>query len=336
MARVRSATVQDLLRLDAMGRHLGVGARHPDPFFARDVIAASVGRVAPLLNEMLPCTGEEMAEALGRHLCVTFEEVRGPGDIDALEDRYLRGKREIGFGQLRRELAAPNVDALLFQRLRAEEHDPDRWVAVLNLQRTESRGYWNRFHELAHRIAEPPQGVLPFARHGFDASNPLESLIDLVAAELAFYPPAVRPKIAMLWRHRRLDFGVVDAFHAAYAPSASLLATAKAAVRFWPRPAVLLTAEVRGRKRDPSADRALRITVTARNDAARAAGLTFIPNMRVPAGSPIAEAFGSGEVVDAEEVLDRWTTSGGTRLSPIGVHTAARPMGPVVYATVTI
>ena len=88
--------------------------------------------------------------------------------------------------------------------MHAEELAPDRWVAVLNLQDTAAKAYWNRFHELAHRIAEPPQGILPFRRHQFEASNPVEALIDSVAAEFAFYGPAFRPIVQRLAKRNKL------------------------------------------------------------------------------------------------------------------------------------
>ena len=249
MARQRKATTHELLRLDAIAKHLGVKSRYSQPTFGSDVAAACLSRIKPVIQKLLPCTGEEIALGLADHLCVAFEEVHGPSDVDELEDRYLKGKKEIGFAQLRNELDQPGVDALLFQRMHASDLDRDHWVAVLNLQNTSSKAYWNRFHELAHRIAEPPQLILPFRRHQFEASNPIEALIDSVAAEFAFYAPAVRPTIDRLsQRTRLLDFDVLESFRAAYAPTASILATMKAIVKSWPRPAVALTAEIRGRK----------------------------------------------------------------------------------------
>ena len=152
----RPATLQDRLRLDAIAKHLRVKTRFPQPGFGLDVAAACLSKIGPVIDKLLPCTGEQIALGLGEHLCVTFEEVHGPADVDDLHNRYLKGKKEIGFAQLRDELDQPGVDALLFERMHAAERDPDRWVAVLNLQKSRAKGYWNRFHELTHRIAEPP------------------------------------------------------------------------------------------------------------------------------------------------------------------------------------
>lgn len=335
MARCRKPTDQDLMRLDAIAKHLRVRSRYPDPTFSGDVTAACLARVAPIVDKLLPCTGEEIALALGAHLCVTFEEVRDADDVEQIETRYLKGKSEIGFAQLRSELR-PGVDALLFERMHASDGEPDRWVAVLNLQDSDARAYWDRFHEISHRIAEPPQGILPFRRHQFEATNPVEALIDAVAAEMAFYGPVFLPLVKQQrLRHAKLDFDLIDAVHKEYAPSASLLSTANAVVKHWPTPAAALTAEFRGRARSPDIDRALRIKPQAYSKRAGTAGLMLISNMRVPSGSPINEAFHTGIDQAGTEHLGEWGTSQGKYLSPIDVYTSARRLRDRVYAVIS-
>lgn len=335
MARQRKPTTQDFMRLDAIAKHLKIKSRYPQPTFASDVAAASLARIAPVVEKMLPCTGEQIAEGLGEHLCVTFEEVHSAQDVADIENRYLKGKKEIGFAQLRGELDRPGVDALLFERMHAKANEPDRWVAVLNLQDSGARAYWNRFHEISHRIAEPPQGILPFRRHQFEATNPVEALIDSVAAEFAFYGPAFRPLVERLANRHKLDFNTIDAIRAAYAPTASLLSTLNAVVRYWPRPAAAITAELRGRINAPDVDRALRVKPQGYSDLASTAGLMFFPNMRVPVGTPIDEVFRTGVGRDHAENLGEWNTSGGKRLNSIDVFTSARRLGDRVYALIS-
>jgi hypothetical protein len=335
MAKLRRATVEEGLRLDAIAKHLKVRSRYPNPAFSEDVAAACIAKVAPIVDRLLPCTGEQIYMALAEHHCLTFEEVHGPHDVARLETFYLKGKKELGFAQLRDELRQPGVDALLFQRMYADENDPDRWVAVLNLQDTEAKGYWNRFHELAHRIAEPPQRILPLRRHQIEASNPVEQLIDSVAAEFAFYGPAFYPVVMRFAKRYRLDFDIVQAIQANYAPSASLLSTVKAVVKFWPKPAAALIAEFRGRTNAPHTDQALRVTLQGASHAAGNAGLSFFPNMRVPAGTPIDHAFQAGGTQDDSENLANWTTSKGASLASLKVFTSARRIGSRVYALVS-
>lgn len=332
----RKATTQDLMRLDAIAQHLKIKSRYPQVEFTESVVGACMDRIAPVVDKLLPCSGEQIALELGKHLHLTFEEVRGPEDVGELLERYLKGKKEIGFAQLRGELARPGVDALLFERMNAKDRDPDRWVAVLNLQDSEAKGYWNRYHELSHRIAEPPQGILPFRRHQFEASNPVEALIDAVAAAFAFYEPAFRPIVEQCAKRNRLTFGVVEAMRDRFAPTASLLSTIKAVVKFWPHPAAAIVAEFRGRVGAPHLDQALRVTPQGHNGAARDNCLTFIPNMRVPQGSPIDVAYQTGLDQDEFERLGNWSTSQGKRLNSLNVHTSARRIGKRVYSLITL
>lgn len=257
---VKKPTVQDLLRLDAIAKHLKIKSRYEEPTFAADVRAACLARITPTLKEHGPLTGEDIAQCLGDELFLTFEEVHGPHDVTKLEDHYLKGKKEIGFAQLRDELDNPGTDALLFQRMNAAPGAPDSWVAVLNLQEGRSKAYWNKFHELSHRIAEPPQKILPFRRHQFEASNPIEALVDSVASDFAFYEPVFRPLVQTYAKTCRLSFETIEQIRNQYARTASLLATMKAVVNYWPRPAASLTAEFRGRRNSPNTDIALRVS----------------------------------------------------------------------------
>ena len=329
----KKPTAQDLMRLDDIAKHLRVKSRFPQSTFNSDVKAACLARVAPIVDKLGPCRGEDVAQCLGEHLHVTFEEVHGPQDIIDLETRYLKGKKELGFAQLRDELN-PRVDALLFQRMHATEHDPDRWVAVLNLQESRARAYWNRFHELSHRIAEPPQMILPFRRHQFEASNPVEMLVDSIAAEFAFYGPVFRPLVEEYAKRYRLSFAIVDAIKTSYAPTASLLSTMNAVVTYWPRPAAALTAEFRGRLSAPGVDKALRVSLQSSNERASQAGLSFFPNMRVPDSSPIHASYAVGQEQDADEHLGDWTTSQGKSLAAIDVYTSARNINGRIYALI--
>jgi hypothetical protein len=327
MVRKR-VTVHDELRLDEIAKHLGLTARYPDPSLQEEAAQACIGRIEPILKPLLPCTGERILNALASHFRVAFEEVRDQDDIASLEDKYLRRKREFGFARLRDELANPAVDALLFQCMHSRETDRDQWVAVLNLQNTSAKCYWNKGHELTHRIAEPPQQNLPFRRHRYEAGNPVESLIDAVTAEIAYYAPAFRPLVLREARSKHfLDFDGIERLRAAYAPTASLLATMKAAVKHWPRPVVALTAEYRGRVSDPTKDMALRITHESSSDSASDAELRFFRNMRVPRSSPIYSCYLTDIDACGNENLRSWTTREGDKLAGVAVCSMAKSFG---------
>lgn len=332
---VKKPTVQDVLRLDAIAKHLKIKSRFEDPTFAADVRAACLAQITPTLKQHGPFTGEDIAQCLGDDLCLTFEEVHGPHDVTKLEDHYLKGKKEIGFAQLRDELDNPGTDALLFERMHAEPGAPDTWVAVLNLQEGRSKAYWNRFHELSHRIAEPPQQILPFKRHQFEASNPVESLVDSVASDFAFYEPIFRPLVERYAKTCPLNFQTIEQIRNQYAPTASLLCTMKAVVKYWPRPAASLTAEFRGRRNSPGTDCALRVSPQGYNERANRIGLLIYPNMRAPIGSPIHQAYLSKEDQNSLENLRNWETSSGDSLADIDVLTSARCINERVYAVLS-
>jgi hypothetical protein len=336
MGRRQKPTVQDMMRLDAIAKHLKVRSRFPDATFDADVKAACLAQIAPTIDKLLPCAGEDIVQGLAEKLSLKFEEVHGEDDLAEIEERYVKGKRELGFVQVRDELDDAGVDALLFQRVNATERDADRWVAILNLQHSPARGYWSRNHELSHRIAEPPQKILPFRRHTFEAGNPVEALIDSVASEIAFYGPAFRPLVEQFAKRHRLSFEVIDAIRRGYAPTASLQSTLNAVVKYWPRAATAVTATFRGRTGKPNVDQALRVSSHVGNGRAKTAGLSFFPNMRVPADTPIHDAFVSGSEQEAEEFLGDWDTSTGSRLAPINVFTSARVVRGHVYAAVSV
>jgi len=289
-------TEGQLMRLDAVADHLDIRLDPEDDCFNEAVISSCLTEVAPIIASSGATSGEEILAALGNYYSVKFEEVRSTADIERLERKYLKGQREPGFAQLQIELANPNVDALLFQRQRAKERDRDKWVAVLNLQETETRSFWNRAHELSHRIAEPPQGLLPFKRHGLERTEPIERLMDLIAAEVAFFPDVFVPLVEdQADSVGELTFAVVQSLRDEYAATSSLLSSCNAVVNAWPRPATSLTTKIEGRIRNPSQGRALRAFPQTRNAAARDADeLYVIPRMRVPLGSVIHEVHRTG------------------------------------------
>lgn len=321
-------------RLARIRAHLDIRTPIDNIRFGDDVAAACRQQIDSLLAGAQPGCGEDVLDHLARQLHVHFEEVHADPDLVRLEQKYLHEKREIGFGQLAKQFDDPHIDALLFERERAAADDPDKWVAVLNLRDTAARGYWSRSHELTHRIAEPPQRNLRFYRHQNDRANPLESMIDKVAADIAFYRGLFEPVVNTLCSEP-LTWELVDTIRSLYAASCSRLATAHAALRYWPQPAYLIAAQLAGRKRRPATDRALRIEIQGFSSNA-ASELFFIPNMRVPPSSPISHVYQSGEAISAYEQLGQWSTSDGTRLRDVQVLTSAFRYRDRVFALISV
>jgi hypothetical protein len=326
--------LDDQHRLLAIREYLGVRAKVTDYAFEAEVVDACRRKVQPIVDAHARESGESIIGAVAQSLGVQFEEVRSRADIDALEQKYLVERREWGFARLGKELSDPTVDALLFQRVHAEPDAPDRWVAVLNLQETQARAYWSRPHELIHRVAEPPQKRLPFFRHRED-QNRVERIIDLGAAELAF-PSSVYGGLVRQVSHRELTWDLVEAVRDRFAPTASLLAAAKAFLRYWPHPAFLLTAVMRGRRNHPTIDIALRINIEGFSSKAEKSDVLFFPNMRVPASSPLADTHATGQQITDRERLGFWTTSKGSALSDCLALTSSRRLGRITYGLISV
>lgn len=321
-------------RLARIRAHLDIRTSIDSPRFVDEVADACRARIETLLAGTQPRSGEAVLDHLARQLHVHFEEVRADPDLLRLEQKYLHEKREIGFGQLTKQFDDPDIDALLFERERAAADAPDRWVAVLNLRDTESRAYWSRAHELTHRIAEPPQQNLRFYRHQNDKENPLESMIDQVAADVAFYRGLFQPIVAA-YGTQELTWEFVDTIRQLHAETCSRLATAHAILRYWSRPAYLIAARMAGRKSAPSRDRALRIEIQGFSPIAQEE-LFFIPNMRVPPSSPIAHTYQAGGPISAYEQLGQWITSKGSRLPDVCVLTSAFRYRDRVLALISV
>ena len=335
MAKSNEQRLDERHRLLAMREYLRIRTLPEDPAFEAEVVDVCVQKVQSIIDMHAGLAGEAIIAAIAKNLGVRFEEVKTPADIHFLENKYLVEQRELGFGRLSQELADPCVDALLFQRMNAKHDAPDRWIAVINLQETDSRGYWSRPHEIVHRLAEPPQKHLPFFRHRADKKSRVERIIDLGAAELAF-PESIFGSLVQRAARQDLTWGLVRAVRQQFAPTSSLLAASKAFVRYWPHPAFLITAAVRGRVQRPNDDIALRVHVEGFNSAAASTTIRFFPNMRVPHTSPIWQTHVSANPISEYENLGEWTTSRGDCLSACRALTSSICLGGIVYGLVSL
>jgi len=330
----KSKTIESELRLDAIVKYLGVGKRWAGQDSEKEVIDACLEKVSGLLVGLEP-TGEALALKTAKHYQVSFEEVRVEEDITSIEQKYLYGKRELGFARLREEIHSPNVEALLFQRINANQDDLDRWVAVLNLTITEDKAYWNRYHELLHRLAEPPQKILPFRRESTDNRDVVEKLIDTIAGEVAFHPRLFSPYIVNM-KNSPATFEAILAVRNAYSPSASLLAVTNAIVHRMERPALAFVASMKAKRNGPQKQLDLRIEPQCRNALALANNLRLFPNMRIPHSSCAYHTFLTGCPMTNIETTADWTTSSGKAVPQHRVTVSAIKLGDRIYGIMTI
>ena len=316
------------LKLNRIREHLGVSVGITDPRFSEAVCTATRDVMSQMHgNSVSGLTGEDYIQKTADELHVKFEEVHSHEDIFRIEESYLR-KKEFGLAQLELELNNPEVDALLFQRQKKKGH----FVAVLNLQDGPARGYWSRSHEISHRLIEPPQQELMYRHRA--CPDPVEQLVDIVAAEIAFYEPLFAPLVAS-YSNQLLSWDVIERIQAEFCPTASRMAVTKSVLRYWSHPAFLIYAEPGTRKSHPTEYPELRVTTKDRNALAGESSVFFIPNMRVPKTSPVYHANESGCAEDGFELLSNWVTSGGDSLPKREASSSAIPYNGGVLALVS-
>ena len=334
MRKNKERSIETAIRLDAIVKNLGIGKHWDDRDSEEKVVEACLHKVDTLINNEIE-NGENLALQIANHFKVKFEEVRNNADIDSLENTYLKQKKEMGFALLRDELTSPNVDALLIQRRNATQEDLDQWVAVLNLLFTDTRAYWNRFHELSHRLAEPPQKVLPFRRQITTDIDEVERLMDKIAGEIAFYKKLFIPYFSQQSKEH-LTFGMIESTKNRYSPSSSLLAITNAMVQRWDRPAIAFTASFRTKRNGKKETLALRIQLQAGNTFAQDVNLTLFNNMRVPPESCVYLSFTSKLSITEEESTSLWKTSTGNQVPEHRVVVSTMCLGDFLYGVMTL
>ena len=107
-------------------------------------------------------------------------------------------------------------------------------------------------------------------------------------------------------------------------------------MRFWPNPAFLLQATIRGRRSRPNVDVALRIDVEGYSQSAVRSGVQFFSNMRVPPSSPIFHTSETHRDISHSESFGQWVTSRGGKLRDQQALTCAVHLGRVIYGIVSL
>ena len=292
---------------------------------------------------------------LGERLSVKVEHVRHDTDLDRISREHRLS--DVGRRLLLATLNDSNTDGWLIHR--PDLQDGDRqYLAIVDARGAKrSRAWFTTWHELAHLIVTPPQHAFEgFQRTVFaePKKDPIESVVDAVAAKLAFYGPLAYPVFDEELAHTdSVSFGVIEAIRLRVAPEASFQSTAIAVVQHIQEPALLLQVDL-GLKRSeqqqlqsPQLDLGmapaqavrpkLRAICLATSSSARDAGLRIFDNMRVPDRSVLALVFRDRSLQDAEaaENQDWWETSSQGPLTSLPVQFAACRRGPHVYALMT-
>lgn len=301
-----------------------------DPVAA--ILAFCHQRINTIFEEFNCSTLSELLQAAAAKLDTLFIDIHDDADLIEVRARYL-SRGELVFATLAEQFG-PHVYAITFRLIRPREDDR-RFVSIVDCRGVKApRNYFSKWHELAHLLTLTPQARLKFCRtHAApEEKDPEETLMDVIAGEVAFWPALVQPHAT-----GEISFEKVAALRERLCPHASQQASLIGLVKSWPEPCVLVEARpaftARERRSleqgrfefhdEPLAVlRAVNVTV---NRAAERAGMTIHRNMRVPRKSALSRVFeGSRMHLEAREDLAWWTSSTGRGLAPRPVTVKAR------------
>jgi hypothetical protein len=277
------------------------------------------------LNELLLATAGEVGTVL--------HYIHSDADLEQVQRHYAE-KGESGFANLERELRSQDY-AITLKRLHAKDWECP-FVSVIDCRGGKSFSrYFSVWHELAHLLTLTSQRRLVFRRTHViqDVRDPEEMLMDIIAGTVGFLPDFL-PSQAQ----GDISFEKIQAIRQEFCPEASYQASLIGIVKSWPQPCILLEAKLALRKKDrlamdqpafvfaavPEPTPSLRAVHVTVNEAARAVGIQFHKNWRVPKKSVVYRAsFESGQF-EAIEDLSWWRTSSGGQLAYCTVAVSAK------------
>jgi hypothetical protein len=260
----------------------------------------------------------------------TFREVHCEADLNQVIAEFVpRG--ETIFANLRNELRDQDY-AITLKRQHAAKFDLP-FVSIIDCRGPKVfASYFTKWHELAHRFTLTPQMRLMFRRtHAAAVLDPEESLMDVIAGEMAFWPEFLKTD-----RDQEISFDLIDRIRREFCPQASFQASLIGIVKALPKPCILITAQLKLKKGQelaaaqlrfancPAPMPQLRAVHVAVNRSAREEDIPMHAQWRVPNQSVIFRAFEQGTDMEALENLDWWKTTGGSQLRSCPVFVRAK------------
>lgn len=326
-------------RVVSLARQLGM-VGHGDA--VAYLVSYSLRTVDAWAKEFGPTTVHGLLQTVIAKVGLIVEYVRSDQDVATISSRYLR-EGEGGFARVPTELD-DRTYALVLQ-LRKARHGCTH-VAVIDCRGSkEAKRWFSVWHEVAHLLVQP-QLAFDFRRTVAGDKDPMETAIDAIASELAFYrpmtslslPDGTKPSFAALELHRLQK-----------SPDASLESSYATTIQRLANPALFLVADLAfklSERREQLSGSLfpenapvphLRAVRVVGNATAAAVGLFIPQNIRVPERSVIARVF-CGELhlanVPRQERLD-WWESQGRRLMEIPIIAEAGLFGRRVFAIIT-
>jgi hypothetical protein len=287
---------------------------------------------------------------------VRIEVIVDESDIARIAAKYS------DFDPLLRQRLAHEFTERSTEGITLERHEPDprvfRYLAVVDARGDRfPRVYFTSWHELAHFLVYPSQLAFPgFRRTPASeewAKDPVESVVDHVAGKSAFYAVLFQPALEnAMANHGGLTFAAVDAAREVAAPTASLFASAIAAVSLVERPALFVVAEMALKAEEERFARSsqqtfafataeirekLRLSALVGNDAAATSTLAIRRKMRVPPDCVLTLAQQSVTDVTLSGLEDQasWETSRHGTLASVPLRVEAARRGRHVYGLIS-
>lgn len=314
--------------------------------YCRDKVRRYLRRAARITNI------ETLQQIICKRLNLTVHEIRSDDDIQRFAAEYAAAGEFVVAGLVATQMK-PSTFGMLTSLQARTKTGRTLYVTFIDCRGEKAaRRVWTIWHEIAHCLTEKDQMALPLRRTTTAETiekDPVERLTDAIAADFAFYEPLFRPVLEAEYQIAgRLSFGVVERVRSRFNPNASFDSTLRACVNKTPVPMILLEAEPalkKGEQRLVKAGAAaasdfatsLRVLRALPNEAGRV-HLPHVPKQwRVPAQSVIARAYENDvsatfEDFLAQENMNLWSTSSGSRLRDCAVLVEARKIGGRVIA----
>jgi hypothetical protein len=272
----------------------------------------------------------DLLDAAAHDAKTVFREVHVDADLDQIIDEFVPQGETI-FANLRNELRDQDY-AITLKRQRAAKFDLP-FVSIIDCRGPKLfASYFSKWHELAHLFILTPQLRLMFRRtHGAAVLDAEESLMDVIAGEIAFWPAFLKAD-----HDQEISFELIERIRREFCPQASFQASLIGIVRALPKPCILLTAQLslkKGHKLNaaqlrfsnyPAPAPQLRAVHVSVNRAAREEGILMHPNWRVPGRSVIYRAFEQNSDLESLENLDWWKMSDGSQLISCNILVQAK------------
>lgn len=290
-------------------------------------------QIKRFLKEFAHCsTLSGLLDLAAQKLGTTFREIHCDDDLTQLTREYA-DRGEPCAALFHSELTE-DVYGVTFKLCRPGKFDLP-YISLIDCRGNKvHKVYFTKWHELGHLLILTDQRRLSFKRtHALhELKSPEESMVDVIAGEFAYYAPMVLP-----YAKGGLTFTTIDSARAALCPEGSYQSALIGLVKVWPTSCVLIEARWAGKQSSHPGQYAVSCALRAAhvlvNDAARESGLRLHRNFRVPESSVIhrvyAESLSEGT---ANENLDWWTSSDGTRLQDQELRVSAKRIGNTIYA----